>query len=226
LLFEVRNGTGYQRTTRTADAIAMSLWPSRGLELCGFEIKVSKSDWQSELRQPAKAESICQFCDRWWMVAAPDVIEISELPPTWGLLVPTEKGDKLRTVREAPVLNPKPVDRLFLAALMRRTAVTGAEELKEEFKKGVEVGKVSEANELKFLKEDFDSLTKCVGEFERASGVSIQGWEGASNIGMAVRSVLNGTDKHILKRLLSLKTTAAEIHKQLEVEIAKLEPVP
>ena len=47
-LSQVRNGTGYLRTTRTADALAMSLWPSRGLHLYGFEIKVRKSDWKKD----------------------------------------------------------------------------------------------------------------------------------------------------------------------------------
>ena len=37
LLPQVRNSTGYSSKVRTADAIAMSLWPSRGLTLTGFE---------------------------------------------------------------------------------------------------------------------------------------------------------------------------------------------
>ena len=35
---EFRGGTGYSRESR-ADAIAMHLWPSEGLELIGFEVK-------------------------------------------------------------------------------------------------------------------------------------------------------------------------------------------
>ena len=37
LLPQVRNSTGYSSKVRTADAIAMSLWPSRGLTLTGFK---------------------------------------------------------------------------------------------------------------------------------------------------------------------------------------------
>ena len=54
LFYEVANATG-SAATRSADAIAMGLWPSRGLYLQGFEIKVSRSDWLSELKNPAKA---------------------------------------------------------------------------------------------------------------------------------------------------------------------------
>jgi len=78
---QVRNGTGYLRnTTRTADAIAMSLYPSRGLDLHGFEIKVSRTDWLGELKNPEKAEAIAQFCDYWWIVAPKEIINLDEVP--------------------------------------------------------------------------------------------------------------------------------------------------
>ncbi len=39
LFSQVRNATGFASRIRTADAIALSLWPSRGLALYGFEFK-------------------------------------------------------------------------------------------------------------------------------------------------------------------------------------------
>ena len=50
-LSQVRNGTGYAKETRTADAICMSLWPSRGLTITGYEIKIAKNDWKKELEE-------------------------------------------------------------------------------------------------------------------------------------------------------------------------------
>lgn len=103
-LSEVRNSTGHARTPRTADALAFSLWPSRGLELHGFEIKVSRGDWLRELKNPAKADAIATYCDRWWIVAGDDKVVVSpeeELPKTWGLLVASDKG--LKTVKAAPL---------------------------------------------------------------------------------------------------------------------------
>src|SRR4051812_2140071 len=46
---EFRCGTGYSRQSR-ADAISMHLWPSAplSLELIGYELKVSRSDWLRE----------------------------------------------------------------------------------------------------------------------------------------------------------------------------------
>ncbi len=116
---EFRGGTGWSRESR-ADALAMHLWPSRGLELHGFEIKISRNDWLRELKQPYKADPIKQFCDRWYLVVGDlKVIKYAdELPTGWGLMH-AENG-KILTMIEAPKLTPQPIDRAFLASLMRR----------------------------------------------------------------------------------------------------------
>ena len=118
---EFRGGTGYARETR-ADALAMHCWPSRGLELIGFELKVSRSDWIHEMKNKGKAEPIKQFCDRWYLVTANSKIVkyAEEMPHDWGLMF-VENG-KLITMIEAPKLTPRPIDRLFLASLMRRAS--------------------------------------------------------------------------------------------------------
>lgn len=118
---QVRSGTGYLHQVRTADAIAMGLWPSRGLELLGFEVKIYRADWLKELKTPRKADELVGFCDRWWIVALKDVARVEEIPTTWGLMVPHGLG--LRVVKAAPELKPEPVDRLFLASLLRKAKV-------------------------------------------------------------------------------------------------------
>lgn len=119
LLFEVQDATG-MRATRSADAIAMGLWPSVGLHLHGFEIKSSRADWRRELKDPTKALAIQKFCDRWWLVAADSgIVRLDELPPTWGLMAMYD--GRLRVVRAAPVLDPVTMSRPFLAALLRRS---------------------------------------------------------------------------------------------------------
>jgi hypothetical protein len=79
-----------------------------------------------ELKQPYKADPIKQFCDRWYVVCADAKIVkyADELPHGWGLMF--AEGGKLVEFIEAPKLTPQPVDRAFLAALMRRaTRVDG-----------------------------------------------------------------------------------------------------
>lgn len=191
LLTNVANATG-GNARRYSDGLAMSLWPSRGLELHGIEVKVSRSDWVKELENPAKAEAVCCFCDRWWLaVSDPAIIKNGELPPTWGLLVPHK--DTLRPMVAAPKLEAKPVSRGFLAAIFRRAYEQSADEAEKAkiksaaFEEGYKAGR--EANrESKQLQE----LQDKVRAFEEASGLHIQyGWESPRKIGEAVKRVLS-----------------------------------
>jgi hypothetical protein len=129
LMEEVANGTGTS-ATNYADAIAMNMFESRGLEIHGFEIKVSRQDWLRELASAGKAEAIQQFCDRWWVVAPADVVKLDELPPTWGLLTVSKEGDRMRQTRAAPKLEPQTLPRGFVAAMLRNVAKAEGEVLK------------------------------------------------------------------------------------------------
>jgi hypothetical protein len=121
LLFEVGSGTGIE-ARRHADAVVMGLWPSRGLEVEGIEIKVSRSDWQTELKKPEKAEAVARFCNRWWIVAAAGIVKPEELPVTWGLMELAEPGSSLRVRVPAPAKPADPLDRTFVAAMLRRAS--------------------------------------------------------------------------------------------------------
>ena len=44
---EVRNRAGYN-ATRSADGVVVGLWPSRGLEIEGLELKAHRQDWIKE----------------------------------------------------------------------------------------------------------------------------------------------------------------------------------
>ncbi len=117
---EFRGGTGWGRGSR-ADAIAMFLWPSEGLELIGFELKTSRADWLREVKNPDKCDPIKQFCDKWYLVVSDlDIVRDwdGEIPNDWGFMYLDYTG-KIKIRKEAPKLNPKPIDRLFLASLMR-----------------------------------------------------------------------------------------------------------
>lgn len=121
LFWEVALATGATGQQRYADALIMGLWPSRGLELHGVEIKVSRADWQKEAKSPEKAEAIAAYCDRWWVHVAPGVIhDMAEVPPTWG--VRQYDGTRWKTLREASKTDAKPMDRKFLASVLRRAS--------------------------------------------------------------------------------------------------------
>lgn len=115
---EVANGTGL--TGRTyADAVAMHMYPSRGNELVGFEIKISRQDWLKELKKPDKSQWVQQYCDRWFVVAPKGMIQKEEVPITWGLMEFHE--GKLTIKRGAPDLPAKDINRPFMAAMLRKS---------------------------------------------------------------------------------------------------------
>lgn len=118
-LEQVASSTGWQ--TRTIDALAMGMHKSRGLNVHGYEVKCSRSDWLRELRQPAKTLAVARYLDFLWVVADGEVVKPADLVGLgWGWMVPTSYG--VRVVKRAPRREPEPLDRHFIAAVMRRLA--------------------------------------------------------------------------------------------------------
>jgi len=127
----VRSSAGHD-AERTLDAVVMDLWPSKGLDLHGFEMKCSRSDWLRELKQPTKAAMFVDRVDRFWIVAAADdIVRRDELPPSWGLLhvIDSPIGPTLRSARAARRLpsteERRSVRRSWLACLLRSAAGPG-----------------------------------------------------------------------------------------------------
>ena len=65
---------------RSADAVAIGLLPSRGMQFHGFEINFDRWDWQRELTEKGKADVIGDHCDYWWLVTAGSIARVEELP--------------------------------------------------------------------------------------------------------------------------------------------------
>jgi hypothetical protein len=223
LLPQVRNGTGYQRRARTADAIAMSLYPLRGLEMHGFEIKVSRSDWLRELKDPEKAEELCRYCGRWWIVAGDGkVVSDGELPPTWGLLVP--RGKSLMAKVEAPKLDAQPLTRVFFAALMRKASlvVTPQAVIDEAVQKAVqglqETMKETARINLESATRDFQWLKKSVKEFEEKSGIRITHYNGG-NIGEIVGMLERGGLRSVEGDLIQLRNLTSRMTQRIDDQL-------
>jgi len=192
MFFEVRNRTGYGGQVRTADALAMSLYPSRGIELIGIEIKTSRSDWVKEMKEPAKAEAICRYCDRWYIFAGgKDIVRDGELPPNWGLMIP--RGKHFVCVQSAPQLSPEPVSREFLASIFRTAVECSATEA--ALKAARSTGYDDACNDRKQdseiassgYKREAARLVSVITDFEESSGVKI--WRyGGGRIGEQVKA--------------------------------------
>lgn len=234
----LRNGTGYaRREVRTADAVAMGLWPSRGLLLHGFEIKVSRRDWLAELRDPAKADAIAAYCDRWSLVVGDAaIVEPGELPPKWGLIGPEDRPRRaapLRVIREAEPLEAKPLDRLLVASILRegrRGPVPGStvdqaaaeRVVAARAERDAMLDRCRAANDKAHA---YDQLRVAVDHFERVSGVRITAYDGP-RLGEVVRVVLeSGMDaRALVDRLSAVARGADAIRQEAERHLAALSP--
>jgi hypothetical protein len=178
---EVRDATGYS-ASRSCDAMAFNLWPSKGLEIHGFEIKASRPDWLNELKDPDKADAFKKYCDRWWLVGPRDIIKKGELPPDWGFMWP--RAGSLAVSRGAPKLKPEPIDRDMMMSIVRQVrnmSINNAE--KAAIRLEAEQNAKKKIKELKKRFElaerlDYKRLKSSVENFENASGIKITDYNG------------------------------------------------
>lgn len=107
-------------STRTATERSRH-WTELNGSIYGHEVKVSRSDWLSELADPTKAEEWARYCHHWYLVA-PEGIVRDDLPDGWGLMVP--RGNSLVIAVKAPRRDPLPMPPNMTASLARAIAKT------------------------------------------------------------------------------------------------------
>lgn len=212
IVSEVRNRAGYD-AARTADAVAMNMWPSRGLRLHGFEIKVSRSDWLRELKDPGKADVFNGLVDFWWLVVSDAaIVHDDELPESWGLLAP--KGTGLGVVTQATKHEGVIVTRGFLAAMLRRSdrelipEARLATARREGRVAGLEERKRMDQGVLDRAFEDRDRYRDLLTEFEAVIGHRTHGWSAPAGLAEAVAVVLEG---NVERHRRSLEHAADEL---------------
>lgn len=229
---EVQSGVGGRRY---ADVIAMSLFPSRGLSIHGHEIKVSRSDWLRELKNAAKAEDLVRHCDYWWVVAPQGIVADDELPEGWGLMEVTKNGRGLKAKVKAPKLERDgPVDRAFVAALLRRSVeqveMAQRDVRDQAYREARETARESVERELEMAHADYDRLAEAVVAFQKETGIDIvrgvyvpgAGQPAGQELGRVVKLVLAGEHEvdvieNRLERLREQATSIVEsIDRQLE----------
>jgi hypothetical protein len=109
------------------------------------------------------------------------VVRPAELPASWGLIVVDSKG-KPAIATQAPKLQPKPLDRAFLAAVLRRLAAVETPEAKvaAAFAKGREEGEKEgrrlealrlerrgQRQELRYQRDSLQSIADCVERIQK-----------------------------------------------------------
>ncbi|TDD97596.1 hypothetical protein [Actinomadura rubrisoli] len=108
-------------SNRSCDLLRVGMWQSRGLGIGVHELKVSRSDWLRELDDPGKADAWWRFCSRFWVVAMPGVVNASELPEGWGLMLPPNRANGRRFRPVVPAASREPeVSLPLLVEILRR----------------------------------------------------------------------------------------------------------
>lgn len=195
-LSEVRNGTGFERRARTADMLAISTWPSRGLYAVGIEIKVNASDLAKELATPKKADDIAKYCRQWFLATQEGLADNVLIPETWGLIEVDDKG-KAKIKKGATDLKPVPMDTLFACSVVRNFAESHvsrcevAELVQSESAALIE----RRTSENRHQLEQYQKLKESIAEWEKAHGLKIYNYGSlsydAKEIGKTVRMLLN-----------------------------------
>lgn len=215
LMEEVSDRAGFERS-RSADFIAVNLWPSRGLAINGIELKSYRNDWLAELKKPEKAENIFQYCDYFWLLTRDETIaKEEEIPTAWGHLC--VKGEKIVVKKEAPALNPLPLSKSFVCAMLKRandkSNYVRREDIKDEIEKTKESAKIAKEWELKSMTEKHQKIVNILREFKEGSGIDLSSLEWNYNrnpkkIGEAVKFIEDNGLESIRNQLFGLEKTA------------------
>ncbi len=217
VFFEVPNATGSLKS-RSADAIAMELWPSRGLAITGFEFKCSRTDWLKELKDASKAHAFWKHCDFWYLVVTDKaIVRPGELPMGWGLMVSQVNGLRILTQSSK---NPDPIiDRNFLAGMIRAAGKCkdrlNETKMREEYLRGRREFEANNERSDKNMMEIIEKLQKKIRLFEEGFGVNLDGWDfrhgDPKRVGELVKQALNGGLDPDVKRIELIRTQAQAI---------------
>jgi len=234
---EVRNATGFN-ATRSADGIAIGLYGSKGLEVLGFEVKVSRSDWRAEMEHPEKSREFLTYCDSWYLVVADQSIVLpGEAPKEWGIMAPNKRGTGLRISSMPSQLKPKPLPRELLASLIQRTIYDvkvrtenelGGADVEKRMHAAREEGRLREKESAdqhrKNAEEGYARIQEKIDEFERACGIRVSRYSNMAELGATLQAIRSG-DEGILHRMELIANGIDRDHRNLKEFLEDLDKV-
>jgi hypothetical protein len=170
VLSQVRNGTGFAKAPRTADMLAISTWPSRGLYAIGIEIKVNKYDLIKELANPKKAEEIAKNCKHWFVAIPEGLDDDIIIPADWGII--TVNAKLKAKIQRTAVLKPVPMDELFVCSILRNYAENYIARC--DIQKQIDQAVEAETKNIKALQSSrLSELEQGVAKFKEHSGIDL-----------------------------------------------------
>jgi hypothetical protein len=96
----------------------MNCHPSKGCWRIAYEIKLSRSDFRAEKKDPEKRKTAMAVADFFYFAAPRGLIAPMDVPDDCGLLAVYESGRSM-ILKRAPRTNAKGPDWWFVAAVLR-----------------------------------------------------------------------------------------------------------
>lgn len=227
-LSQVRNGTGYARAARTADMLAVSTFPSRGLFAEGIEIKCALGDLKRELSKPEKAEEIARFCSYWWIAVPQGLTADVKVPPGWGIIEVDGKL-KAKVLRPAPLLNPEPMDALFVCSVLRSFSEGNVP--RSEVDPLIAAARAQEKQSCeRFSDSRLKALEDGYTRFHIATGIDLLERNGhpiwtMGDVGQAIKLLVSMKGRPVAK-ILEARESLAESIKALDAALVVLDDSP
>lgn len=230
-LTQVRSSTG--SANRIADAMAFNMYGSTGYEVIGFEIKVSRSDFLSELKDMSKSNELMSYCDKWFLVVSDaEIVKDGELPKNWGLLV-LKDGKLVQKVR-AIATKTEPMPMHFIASVLRRSS-DAVEQIRSTYIKREDVAaeietarkrgyEDAQGYNAKQIEKSLKELRDLVNEFEEASGIKLESWRGksyAKTLGMYVKYAMELNERTLEYDINNIQGAIKSLERAL-VDVKKI----
>lgn len=234
LIQEVSDRSGFSRS-RSLDFMLINLWESRGLAITGIELKRSRTDWLRELKKPEKQENHIKYCDYFYLLTDNIAAFPEEIPVNWGHMHITDKG-VLKTVKQAPKLNPLPVDRSLLCAMLRRAASKSGyvfeSEIEDHIQQRAEILTREKNTKRQVELENYENLKKSLKEFEDAIGIGLDEWKSRyrwrmepKEVGAAIKILMDNKPEDILKHMETLKSNADRIYNTVNKSLEEIKKI-
>ena len=122
---ELRAGAGWGTDSqRRIDAWSIQTAPSKGNVRTAYEVKVSRSDFQSDMRKPQKQRPARLSSNRFYYVAPEGLIKPEELP-IWAGLMEAKEWNGMHHVSveiDSPFFDTEPPSWRFVVSLVRHAA--------------------------------------------------------------------------------------------------------
>ena len=202
---------------RYMDGAAVGMWPSRGIRLEGFEVKVDRHDFLNEMKDPAKADETYRDCDCLWLAVVHGVCNLAEVPSAWGVVVAHDSGPKPLNILRPPLwrATSNAFPRIVLVNLLRAAGRPGEALITKRIQDADEAGYMRGQNgaEVRRLNCKIRDLEEVVRKASLSEWSSSADCESVARIVRALRGRDAGT---LLARLRALPAQARAIAEEAE----------